>query len=151
MKISHPEHGGNGESLGVVNQRLPWGGSSCSGFGLRSTPRTLETGASGCFVWDQVWGQERYNMPPLTRRRLLDNGPQCWQIYHGDLRGDMMIGVNRDSQLGSSPTRDDFRTTRVGPPNQTASMKPSARPNRIYENFVAETAHTKAQRRLSGI
>jgi hypothetical protein len=24
MKISHPEHGGNGESRGVVNQWLPW-------------------------------------------------------------------------------------------------------------------------------
>ena len=32
---------------------------------------------------------------------------------------------------GSGPTHDDFRTTHVGLPNQTASSKPSARPNRI--------------------
>jgi hypothetical protein len=65
------------------------------------------------------------------------------QIYYGDdIRGGTIIGVKQDRQLGSSPTRDDFRTTRVGPPNQTASMKPSARPNRIYENFVAKL-HTR--------
>jgi hypothetical protein len=39
---------------------------------------------------------------------------------------------------GSGPTRDDCRTTHAGLPNQTASCKPSARPNRIYANFVAE-------------
>jgi hypothetical protein len=42
--------------------------------------------------------------------------------------------------LGSGPTRDDFRTTHVGLPNQTSSCKPSARPNRTYANFMAENA-----------
>jgi hypothetical protein len=37
---------------------------------------------------------------------------------------------------GSGPTRDDE------PPNQTASCKPSVRPNRIYASFVAENAPT---------
>jgi hypothetical protein len=54
-----------------------------------------------------------------------------WEVTEG---GDIGPG------FGSGPTHDDFRTTRVGPPNQTASCKPSARPNRIYVNFVAENA-----------
>jgi len=44
---------------------------------------------------------------------------------------------------GSGPARDDCRTTHAGLPNQTASCKPSSRPNRIYANFVAENAPTR--------
>jgi hypothetical protein len=44
------------------------------------------------------------------------------------------------SHRGKRPDARHFRTTRVGLPNQTASCKPSARPNRIYLNFVAENA-----------
>jgi hypothetical protein len=47
---------------------------------------------------------------------------------------------------GSGPTRDDCRTTHAGLPNQTASCKPSVRPNRIYVNFVAENAPPRTPR-----
>jgi hypothetical protein len=36
--------------------------------------------------------------------------------------------------LASGPMHEDFRTKRVGLPNQNASHKPSAPPNRIYVN-----------------
>jgi hypothetical protein len=50
--------------------------------------------------------------------------------------------VNRlasQRHFGSGPTRGDCRTTHAGLNNQTADCKPSARPNRIDVNFVAET------------
>jgi hypothetical protein len=48
---------------------------------------------------------------------------------------------------GSGPTRDDCRTTDAGLPNQTASCKPSARPNRnLCELRSRKRADRRAQR-----
>jgi hypothetical protein len=90
------------------------------------------------------WAPKIHSSPARLQQRRLAWERGCYRIHPPDA----MHLASRDGLsvphcaviLGSGPTHDDFRTTHVGLPNQTASCKPSARPNRIYANFVAENA-----------